>query len=632
MSNSDYKIKYIAPSKRFAEALNSQTFIPIELNGKKALAEPDDSIFVLNALDETNIERNSTAKYRLNGKLQIVTDNLLKDAWALTPIPDTAWTPDTEQLDQSLIPRNWILQITYPFESDDEKNVTIGNDFVSKAYEGFQIKELLPFNYKSGITNILIRTAQKHGIKTIDDYVYISPKNNFISDGVDTFNYLGVKKILDFEEGNEEYGLILDVEYVTPTSVNIFGQPITVVDFLGVGKRIFEPSSNDIVFVGSSEVNEVERCDETGGQTGPLIYTKIFSTEHGLRVNDFVEVRVGNSVTNINNIYKVVATPTVDTFVIKYNFPNNNVGVFSYNLNYKYMDGVPSEYYYRKHKIITTPKDYEVYKAAYSTSIFDDSDIALNDVFLFHYDTDIDVADLRDNLGRPISNLYLTVARRAGSGASGYDGFSNFSSVSQILDNNRTVTPIDFGDDVAIDFISFWQNTDPTTAGSYKSSGSTYFGDFVEYNRSTLDEIVLAESLARFGPSQVLNDPNDPNNYIYQVYEGYTYKLHNKIKIRDFSSVIETVPNKTNEIFPDYAQVNNDNTISWRDLLEIGFFENNGNERLGVDYPFVNGKHYLFGDYPIYLRRQYQSEVVDVQNNLNKFSKFNTDSTPNDEC
>ena len=641
MSNADYKIKYVAPSKRFAEALNEQSFIPIVMTSKKSLAEPDDNVFVLNALEETNIERNSTTKYRINGKLQIITDNTLVDAWATTPIPDGAWTPETSEIDQTSIPRNWILQITYPFASDNEKNVVTTNilsknnnsivfDLQTKASEGFHVIELLPFNYKTGITNVLIRTAQKHGIKTIDDYVYLKPKNNFLNDGVDTYNYLGLQKILAFEEGNEEYGLILDLEYVTPTTLDAFTQQPIVLDFLGTGKRMFEPSTNDIVFANSINTTTLQKCNETGGLSGPLLYTKIFSQGHDLRVNDFVEVRVPNTIDNINNLYKVIATPTLDEFVIQYEFPNNNTGQINFNLEYKYTDGVPSEYYYRKHKIITTPKDYEVYKAGFSKNIFTDNYI--NDVFLFHYDTDIDVNGLVDNLGRPLSQLYLTLARRSGCGHPDYDGYGNWGSVSQILDNNRRVTPINFGDAVAIDFNSFWQNTDPTTAGSYKTLNSEYYGDFVEYNRAFLDEIVLAESLCRFGPSQPLVDPNDPNNYIYQVVEGYTYKLHNEIRLRYFSSVIETVKNKSNEIFPDYAQINNDNTVSWRDLLDIGFFENDGVNNIGVDYPFVNGKHYLFGEYPIYLRRQLPTEVVQRQIDLGKFVKFNTNSTPNDEC
>jgi len=632
MSNADYKIKYVAPSKKFANALNSQTFIPIELNSKKGLTESDDNIFVLNALEETNVERNKTTKYRINGKLEIVTDNLLLSAWNPDPIPDSAWTP--EGVDASYIPMNWILQVTYPFESDDEKYLTTtdGNS-ASKAHEGFHIEELLPYDFKTGITNIIIRTSQKHGIKTTDDYVYISPKNNFISEGVDTINYVGLHKILAFEAFNEEHGLILDTEYIIPNPpTDIYGDPV-IVDFHGVGKRVFEPSVDDIIFNNGIDVTQVQQSDSNGEQVNtPLIYTKIFSPGHELRVNDFVEVRV-DVVANMNNIYKVIAVPTLDSFVIKHQFTNPVPGIINYDLKYKYLDGIPSEYYFRKHKIITTPKDYEVYKAAFSTSIFNDGFI--NDVFLFNYNIDVDVDGLTDNLGRPLSSLYLTPIKR--STGLNSNSFQSWGDVIQIMDYNRKVSPINTSTDPrVVGTLSLWQNPDTTTAGTYKTQDETYYGDFVEYNRAFLDETVLSRSLGRFGPVNAYLmegfPPNQESSYEYKVGDGYTYNLHEEINIRYFSSVIETVKNKTNEIFPDYVQINNDATVSWRDLLSIGFFENNGTKTLGVDYPFVNGKHYLFGEYPIYIRKQLSTELIQTELNLNKFIGYNTNSTPNDEC
>ena len=665
MSSSDYKIKYVAPLERNALALESQTFIPIELKSKKGLTESDENIFVINALDETNVERNKVSKYRIGGKLQIITDNSLIDAWSPTPIPDTAWTPITEEagLDKSFIPRNWLLAVSYPFESDEDKEVvtngiatsnfqvSIDSEFVTKAHEGFQIKALLPANYKNGITNILIQTSQKHGITSLDDYVYISPKNNFINNGVDTKRYLGLHRILDFEAGNEEYGLILDTEYIVPTQINQFsGQPV-IQPFLGVGKRVFDPSYDDTVFAGSSEVLQVQICNFTGGTNGDTTYTKIYSNDHALRVNDFVEIRTngeivpgggvyGDSILTMPNLYKVLATPTLDTFVIKYDFSSLNptlspINPTNFVLRYKYMDGVPSEYYYRKNKILTEPKDYEAYQAAYSTNIFTDDYI--DNVFLFHYNIDVDVKDLTDNLGRPLSELYLTVTKRAGSGAPDYDGFRNFSSNFQILDSNRGVPGISNGTNPAvIEVISQYNNSgNGNTAGSYKNLGDSIYNDFVEYNRAFLDERVLADTVGKFGPSQVLNNPygnTDPNDAIFSTEQGYYYKINNKIQIREFSETIETVEDNGNELFPIYAQVNNDSTVSWRDLLDIGFFQPTETGRVGVDYPFVNFRHYLFGEYPIYIRRQLGNAIIQRELDENRFVRFKLNSTPNDEC
>ncbi len=135
MSNSDYKIKYVAPSMKSALSLDSDSYIPIELNSKKGLTESDDNVFVINALEESNVERNKTKKYRIHGKLQIITDNTLQDVFSNTPVPNSAWTPVTEGvgLDKQFNPRNWILNVTYPAINNDEivLNKKILNNTVS---------------------------------------------------------------------------------------------------------------------------------------------------------------------------------------------------------------------------------------------------------------------------------------------------------------------------------------------------------------------------------------------------------------------------------------------------------------------------------------------------------------------
>ncbi len=388
-----------------------------------------------------------------------------------------------------------------------------------------------------------------------------------------------------------------------------------------------------------------------------LFYTKIFSPEHGLRVSDFIEVRTdgGNfpdTILTMPNLYKIVATPTPDTIVIKYEFPTINTatstGAFNFILNYKYVDGVPSEYYFRVNKILSNAKDYEVYKAAYSKSIFNDEYI--DDVFLFHFDKDIDVEGLVDNLGRPLSQLYLTVLKRAGNGCRGtevspnqygycngesYEGFGNMSTNLQILDINKNFYGItQLTDSAVLSALSFYESNDATKPGSFRNSNGLYINDFVEYNRAFLTERVLSETLGKFGPIQAISAPttSDPNAVIYTTADSYTSKLHYEIPIRKFSNTIETVNNVDNEIFPDYSQINNDGTVSWRDLLDIGFFEPTETGRNGVDYPFVNAKHYLFGDYPIYIRRTLEVDTIQTVVDENKFVKFNTNNTPNDEC
>ena len=669
MSNADYKIKYVEPSRRHALALESQTFLPVTFNSTRYLVEPDQNIFVLNAVNEANRERNATTKYRIQGKVQLLTDNTIRNAWSSTPIPDTAWSPSTEigELAPDYTPNNWLFTITYPFENDNIKEIVSAgkrvvvnystaippqaptvdvSDFITKAYEGFQIIELLPINYKNGITNILVRSSQKHGFTNTDDYLYLSPKNNLLPLGIDTNNYLGFHKVLDFEPGNEDFGLILDTEYI-PETQNPQGGDSVEQNFLGVGKRVFDTSYDDTSFSNPVTVTQIQAVDFSGGTGGTnpdnRNHTKIYSPSHSLRVNDFIEIRTSESTNrDIVNIFKVKATPSLDTFIIEYDL-NIGINPINFTLKYIFLDGVPSEYYYRKNKILTGPKDYDAYKAAYAINLFNEDDF-INQVYLFHYDKDIDVGGLRDNLNRPISELYLTIVKRAGNGCTeqndcgeDYPGFSNFTTNYQILENNIKFTPVNNGSQpVVMDVLSFWQNNDPTTSGTYKSGNAIYYNDFVEYNRAFLNEVTLADTFASFGPTQVLFNPNyNPNTnspqYIYDKVDGYTTKIHYKIKIRDYSSNIETAVNRTTEIYPEYAQVNNDGTVSWRDLLPIGFIQNDDVTVRGVNYPFVNGKHYLFGEYPIYIRRQLGISFVQEDFNDRQFVKFNTNN-PNDEC
>ena len=44
-----------------------------------------------------------------------------------------------------------------------------------------------------------------------------------------------------------------------------------------------------------------------------------------------------------------------------------------------------------------------------------------------------------------------------------------------------------------------------------------------------------------------------------------------------------------------------DNSIAWRDLLTVGYFEEGVN---GVDYPFDNGSHYFYFNHNLFIRRQ----------------------------
>ena len=279
-------------------------------------------------------------------------------------------------------------------------------------------------------------------------------------------------------------------------------------------------------------------------------------------------------------------------------------------MSYRLISGTPSEYYFRKFKVLTNLKDYEVYNAGYSKNVF--SDGISNDVDQFHFNKDIDVSGLVDNLGRPLTELYLTITKRASNGGNTNNAFKGWGSVVSTLEENRSIVPYN-NSNITIETVSWWVDTPSNVSGSVENSnlGDIMYGDLVEYNRAFLKETVLSKTIHRFAPARLLLNAqgNATGDYDGGVGEGYYYFPNNKIQIRKFSDVIETSVNKSDQTFPDYSQINPEGTVSWRDLLGIGFFEAGTN---GVDHPFVNGCNYIYNNYSIYIRRQRPADATDI--------------------
>lgn len=590
MSNQDYNIKTVLGIYKNKVSINKDTFVGLELVNKTRLTEQDKNVHIVNNVDRFNYERNTSGKYRINGRLEIVTGNVNSFAFNYFPA-ESDW--NLEELDTNQITKNWIIQLTYPYSNDVTTDIITSTSTgvkTSKPDKGVQILSMTPVDYTGRRTKVLLRTVQKHGILNVGEFIYITPDNGIL-------NYLGFHKVLDFEFGNEERGLILETPYEGTIDI-------------GNVKRVFEPSTNDTLYLDAISLVQISKCDSQGTTIGALNHTKIYDTNHGLRLGDYIDLRF-NSLSPINGIHKVVAIPNSNEFVIRYELPFANVGPVNITdlsataeLRYRRIDGTPSDYYFRKFKILTDLKDYEIYKAAYSVNIF--SDEFTNKLSLFHFNKNVDVTDLRDNLNRPLSELYLTVTRRS----------NPFSDVISISEENSSLVPISSSDGpIVLETLSYW-TTNGVGSIQRPNSGDTLYGDFVEYNSSFLQENVLSKVVNRFGVSRY----NSTSNTYYDNGDGYYYLPHNKIQIRKYSTTIETVDNKPDEEYPEYAQLNNNGTVSWRDLLDIGFYDTVTN---GVDYPFVNGCHYLYDNYTIYIRRQLQPNLNDVRIRETDFVKVN---------
>lgn len=364
---------------------------------------------------------------------------------------------------------------------------------------------------------------------------------------------------------------------------------------------------------------------------------------HGLNVGDRIRLfnfvdNTPNNTLNLNTkLYRVfklgnqVNDNKLRTFVIDVNPSDINftIGVSTIKRS---VNGKLSSYYVRQFKSLTSSdyKDYDLYPAAYGVTYFNDEVVA------FNFKNDIDVSSLVDNLGRPITEIYLSIIKN--------DNDSNPTSLNtqywlqqqqNLIPpyNTRFWTKISAGYDLEnnnnVNYnIRSYGDTNYVGSLYYENideSDDVFDGDIVEYNESELLERRIENLYHRVNTVY-----REFLNSIYSTYsqdsnkgnkkEGYIYSPFNLIKIREFSNYINPVvnlqvvidrynitnPSEIDELrksfqIPDYATEIAPNSFKWRDLLDIGEIDNSG---AGVDYPFESGAHYIYLDKRFYFQRQ----------------------------
>lgn len=317
--------------------------------------------------------------------------------------------------------------------------------------------------------------------------------------------------------------------------------------------------------------------------------------------------------------------------------------------------GFKSEYYFRIFKKIKTriadvieTDDYETYKLGFSENIYTDP------LSQFVFNEDIDVEGLTDNLGRPLSELYLTAIKTSSNGL-----FTNVSSGinSPYIENLNNSNTSNWGHLINVPIINKIHNGGNLPFPSHTPleknitinnnnnvvGNDFYYGDVVEYNKNTLKEVVLAEVNHRFNTTNrqstpIINSVTSASGTtpltLGPRQEGYFYKANHLIKIREFSDYIETGVLGLDEI-PNYATDMGDGRYNWRDFLDIGF---NETDNKALDYPFTNGSHYIYQNFQFQIRRQdpfnlwnlfytkYPSDPI----GQSITNKFNVNTTDND--
>jgi hypothetical protein len=363
---------------------------------------------------------------------------------------------------------------------------------------------------------------------------------------------------------------------------------------------------------------------------------------HGLRQNDkiqllgFTDNTANNTLTLNSKYYRVHKLGNqkndqkLRVFVVDIDPSDIDITVGVSTIK-RVVRNSPSQYYVRRFRSITTDyRDYDLYPAAYGVTYYND------DVAAFNFKTDIDVKDLTDNLGRPLTELYLTIVKNDKDSDSTSINTQYWNSTLTNLSSSITTNPdgstrfwtkiaggYDLENDTEINY-NIRSYGDPNYVGStyYENideSDEVFDGDIVEYNENELIERRLESVYHRINTlyREYLNSIDSTRD---NKKEGYIYSPFNLIQIREFSNFINPVVdlqsvidkyNITNPIeieelrnafqIPDYATEITQNVYKWRSLLDIGFIDSSG---VGVDYPFESGAHYIHLDKRFYLQRQ----------------------------
>jgi hypothetical protein len=552
------------------KSVNTDTYLKVNLEGKQRLLPPDEIDHVVNVGDRFNVERQASPFYRILGTLNPAITNALFNLNDNIMVDKFTWA-GFNSLD--------FLDTTYPRDND-----------------------------VSDLTDLVYPQAIKKYLKERDGWFgYVDPN----------ISNIGLCNYLDMEPKRERFSFIPDISpFHNTASSPIKNWELTITYPKEMDK------THPMVNGGLLIVEAVPAIVATRNMTAFGM-----PSFHNLSIGDSVKI---SGTTGYDGEFVVIRTGLDDGTLQAYYFvldlPSTG-SVSGISRMKRVFAGQESEYYFRKFRKIQTRStaviesdDYEVYNLAFSENIYTDS------ISQFVFNEDINVSGLTDNLGRPLSEIYLTVIKTAssastndalfGSVSSGIEtpfiaelntsGINTYLQVIPAINKIHNGGTLPFQSHTALEtYVSIDNNTG-------LPNNIDFYGDLVEYNISEVKETILAEVSHRFNTAN--RETPASINYISALgaspglttidlgprQEGYFYKAHHLMQIREFSNYVEQGDVFTAGI-PDYAVNLGDGRYLWRDLLDIGF--NESSEKV-LDYPFVNGCHYMYDNYCFHVRRQ----------------------------
>ena len=566
------RIKQRLNSEKSQNSVNTDTFLKVDVEGNERLLPTNDIYRIVNVAERFNTERQRCKYYRLIGTINPLVSNPLFNLNDPLLLDKYTWA-GFNSLD--------FLDWSYPHDGD----VNDDGDFTYNRAIKYYLKE------KDGWFGHFDPDITK---AALCNYFDMEPKRERFSFIPDVYPYHGTVG----QQPVKNWELVITYPKTTNKTHNLVNGGLLIIETLST-----EVSTRPMTAVGVAcrhnlAIGDIVRIIGSNGYDG-----------------DHEVVTLGLDNGDYKDYYFVIDVPNTGSI--------NNTSRMK-----KLMNGVESEYYFRKFRKIKTKAtlvmeqdDYETYQVGFSENFFNDQ------IIQYAFNEDIDVSDLTDNLGRPLSEIYMTMIKTDSNGLFGnvssgietpFMAKLNTSNVNTFLKDVPVINKIHNGG--ALPFPTHTPLEDNVTINNNNNvpNNIDYYGDLVEYNITTLNEVTLAIVSHRFNtlnrespatlsyvsaqPSTPTGPPTYTQTNLGPRQEGYFYQAHYPMKIRQFSNYIEEGDDKTEGI-PDYAVNMGDGRYLWRDLIEIGF---NQTDEKPLDYPFLNGSHYLYQNYCFHLRRQDQ--------------------------
>jgi hypothetical protein len=522
-------LKLMLEENRNKNSVNTDFYQKLNFKRNSMVIPMSDIKSTINTYTVFETERNACTKYRLNITLNPIMSNVLTNKLTeIKKISDgtlltTGTTPTRLEAIQTIDDYKYEYKLGYDiFDNNFLRIDTFKTGSTLNSFTGKQLYDVTTIE-KSVSNNI----TEDNGWACITNITKINSVKMFP-------NRKACEKIDLFP--TRDY-LLFKPNYITNGIKDNWDYTLTYP---------YENYANDVLVNDESGINGIPINNSSIVSYNGNKYLSITTIyKHGLSYNDVIKLKIESS--GDTNTYSVNSVGDINTNNKEYSFlldidKYSNLTGYSENLDIRVVrvvNNTDSEYYIRKFKKIPNFTDEsititdnnvddmeanaktkflcETYQPAFSRNIYNDA------IYQFQYIDDIDINLLKDNLGRPLSEIYFTIIKKniiddsenepssvfteIMSGIdeiTGYTGPTNYSNIRLVNGIDNAETPL--------------ENMVTLTGSTINGTGMTdsFLGDIVEYNKSTVKEIILDDVKYRFNTMQ----REETNDFVYNEIYG----------------------------------------------------------------------------------------------------------------